>query len=154
MDLSYATIHVFGGDHRRFYRKAKISYIISDEANPTNHPIFAIDTNLKTSMLQLTDGPQAPIEIRKNPITFCEDPPSNISIWKIFFDGSSSRESVGAEVVFISPTQETISLSYKHEFETTKNVVEYEALHLGLRATKDMNIKKLAVFGYAELIVH
>jgi ribonuclease HI len=76
------------------------------------------------------------------------------SVWKMFFDGASSREGVGAGVVFISPTQETISLSCKLEFETTNNVAEYEALVLGLRAAKDMNIEELAVFGDAELIVH
>ena len=54
----------------------------------------------------------------------------------MIFDGASSRESVGARVVFISPTQETISLSYKLEFETTNNVEEYEALVLGLRDVK------------------
>jgi ribonuclease HI len=72
----------------------------------------------------------------------------------MFFDGASSKESVGAGVVFISPTQETISLSCKLEFETTNNVVEYEALVLGLRASKDMKIEELAVFGDVELIVH
>jgi ribonuclease HI len=154
MDLSYATIPVFGGEQRRLYREAQLAYIISDEANPTNHPIFAVDTDLGTSMLQLTDSPQATIEIRKHPITTCEDPPSNASIWKMFFDGASSKESVGAGVVFISPTQETISLSYKLEFETTNNVAEYEALVLGLRAAKDMKIEELAVFGDVELIVH
>jgi ribonuclease HI len=72
----------------------------------------------------------------------------------MFFDGASSKEGVGAGVVFISPTQETISLSYKLEFETTNNVAEYEALVLGLRAAKDMDIEELAVFGDAKLIVH
>jgi hypothetical protein len=33
-------------------------------------------------------------------------------------------------------------------------VVEYEALVLGLRATKDMSIEEIKVFGYVELIVH
>jgi hypothetical protein len=46
MDLTYATIHVFGEEHRRLYRKAQLAYIISDEANPTNHPIFALDIDL------------------------------------------------------------------------------------------------------------
>jgi hypothetical protein len=91
MDLSYATIPVFGGEHRRLYREAQLAYIISDEANLTNHPIFAVDTDLGTSMLQLTDAPQTPIEIRKHPITSCEDPPPNTSVWKMFFDGASSR---------------------------------------------------------------
>jgi hypothetical protein len=154
IDLSYATIPIFGGEHRRLYREAQLAYIISDETNPTNHPIFAVDTDLGTSMLELTDGPQAPIEIRKKPITSCEDPPSNISVWIFFFDGASSRESVGVGVVFIPPTQETISLSFKFEFETKNNVGEYDALFLGLRAAKEMEIEGLAVFGDAELIIH
>jgi ribonuclease HI len=33
-------------------------------------------------------------------------------------------------------------------------MAEYEAIFLGLRATKDMKIEELAVFGDAELIVH
>jgi ribonuclease HI len=72
----------------------------------------------------------------------------------MFFDGASSRENVGAGVVFISPTQETIPLSYKLEFETTNNVAEYEALVLGLRAAKDMGIKEIFVFGDVELIIN
>jgi ribonuclease HI len=154
MDLSYATIPMFGGEHRRLYGEAQLAYIISDEANPTNHPIFAVDTNLGTSMLQLTNAPQTPIEIIKKPITSCENPPPNTPAWKMFFDGASSRESVGAGVFFISPTQETISLSYKLEFETKKNLAEYEALVLGLRAANDLKIKELTMFGDAELIVH
>jgi hypothetical protein len=57
-------------------------------------------------------------------------------------------------VVFVSPTQETISLSYKLEFEATNNVTEYEALVLGLRAAKDMRIEEISVFGDSELVVH
>jgi hypothetical protein len=45
MDLTYATIVVFGGEQRRLYREAQLAYIISDEANPTNHPIFSLDTD-------------------------------------------------------------------------------------------------------------
>jgi hypothetical protein len=70
MDLTYAIIPVFGGDHRRLYREAQLAYIISDEANPTNHPIFALDTDLGSSLLQLTDAPEPPLEIKKQPITF------------------------------------------------------------------------------------
>jgi ribonuclease HI len=72
----------------------------------------------------------------------------------MFFDGASYKEGAGVGVLFVSPTQETISLSYKLEFETTNNVAEYEALVLGLREVKDMGIEELSVFGDAELIVH
>jgi hypothetical protein len=57
MDLIYATILVFGGEHRRLYREAQLAYIISDEANPTNHPIFSLDIDLGSSLLQLTNAP-------------------------------------------------------------------------------------------------
>jgi hypothetical protein len=122
MDLSYATIVVLGGEHRRVYREAQLAYIINDEENPTNHPIFAVDTDLGTSMLQLTDAPQIHIEIGKHPITSCEDSPPNTSVWNMFLDGAYSREREGARVFFISSTQETIDLSYKLEFETKNNV--------------------------------
>jgi hypothetical protein len=61
MDLTYATIPVFGGEHRRLYREAQLAYIISDEANPTNHPIYVVDTDLGSSLLQLTHTPEAPL---------------------------------------------------------------------------------------------
>jgi hypothetical protein len=141
MDILYATIHVFGGEHIRLYREPQLAYIISDEENTTNHPIFVVDTYLGTSMLQLTDAPQTPIEIGKKLRTSCEYPVPNTYLWKMFFDGASSRESVGGGVVFISPAQETISMSYKIEFKTKNNVVEYEALVFGLRAAKDMKIE-------------
>jgi hypothetical protein len=153
MDLTYATIPVFGGEHRRLYREAQLAYIISDEANPTNHPIFALDTDLGSSLLQLTHTPEPPLKLREKPTTPHEFPPSIIPIWKMFFDGACSREGAGTGVFFVSPSQETMSLSYKLEFETTNNVVEYEALVLGLRAAREMGIQEVAVFGDAELVV-
>jgi hypothetical protein len=50
MDLSYDTILVLGGEHRRLYREAQLAYIISDEENPTNHPIFSFDIDLGSSI--------------------------------------------------------------------------------------------------------
>ena len=153
MDLAYATIPVFGGEHRRLYKEAQLAYIISDEAYPTNHPIFALNTDWGSILLKFIDALEPPLEIRKQSLILCEDSPSITFVWKMFFDGASSREGASAGVVFVSPTQETISLSYKLEFETTNNVAEYEALVLGLRATKEMGIREVAVFGDAELIV-
>ena len=68
MDLTYATILVFGGEQRRLYREAQLAYIVSDEANPTNHPIFALDTDLGSSLLHLTDSLESSLLIRKHPI--------------------------------------------------------------------------------------
>jgi hypothetical protein len=65
MDLTYATIPVFGGEHRRLYREAQLAYNISDEANPTNNPIFSLDTNLGSSLIQPTEASEPPLEIKK-----------------------------------------------------------------------------------------
>jgi hypothetical protein len=153
MDLTYDTILVFGGEHRRLYREAQLAYIIIDEANPTNHPIFGLDTDLGSSLLQLTHAPEPPLKLRKQTTIFPKLPPSITPVWKMFFDGASSREGAGAGVVFVSPAQETISLSYKLEFEATNNVTEYEALVLGLRVAREMGIQEVVVFGDAELVV-
>jgi ribonuclease HI len=153
MDLTYATIPVFGGEHRRLYREAQLAYIVTDEVNPTNHPIFALDTNLGSSLLQLTDTPKSPFLIKKKPIFNHKIPPPTTSVWKMFFDIASSCEGASAGVVFVSPCQETISLSYNLEFEATNNVAEYEALVLGLRVAKEMGIEEVAVFGDDELII-
>jgi hypothetical protein len=104
MDLTYATIPVFGGEHRRLYREAQMAYIISDEANPTNHPIFLLDTNLGSCLLQLIDALEPPLEIGKS-ITLYKDSPPITSVWKLFFDGASSREGVGAREVLVSLVQ-------------------------------------------------
>jgi ribonuclease HI len=46
----------------------------------------------------------------------------------MYFDGSSSKEGYGAIFLLISPSKEVITLSYKLDFETTNNIVEYEAI--------------------------
>jgi hypothetical protein len=51
MDLTYSTIPVFGAEHRSLYREAQLAYIISDEENPTNHPMFSLDTDLGSNIL-------------------------------------------------------------------------------------------------------
>jgi ribonuclease HI len=130
-----------------------LAYIVSDEANPTNHPIFALDTDLGSSLLQLTDAPEDPFQVRKQPSLDYPILPPTPFMWKIFFDGASSSEGAGAGVVFISPCEEAIALSYKLEFETTNNVAEYEALVLGMRDTKEMGIKEIEIFGDTELII-
>jgi hypothetical protein len=55
MDMSYATMPIFGGEFMRLYRETKLAYIMSDHQNPTNHPIYAEEKELGSSILHLTD---------------------------------------------------------------------------------------------------
>ena len=57
MDLSYATIPIFGA-LRRLYRENRLAYMISNRENLENHPIYSVDIDMGSSMLFNEDGPQ------------------------------------------------------------------------------------------------
>jgi ribonuclease HI len=152
MDLSYATIPIFGGEFRRLYREAQLAYIISDNDHSINHPIYAVDVDLGSSIFHIDNVVQQYFPLTK-PIVAPQSVENQNLLWKLYFDGASSREGAGAGVVLISPEHEVITLSYKLEFDTTNNIAEYEALLLGLREAKEMKIQHLKVHGDFELIV-
>jgi hypothetical protein len=90
-DLYYATVPVFGGEQRRLYREAQLDYIISDEKEPTNHPIYSVDTDLGYCILQIDDSLSSPLHLRKPISKSLEE--ENTPIWSMFFDGACSKES-------------------------------------------------------------
>ena len=50
MDMSSATIPLFG-EHRRLYRENILSiYVVSSQYKPNNHPIYVVDTDLGSSI--------------------------------------------------------------------------------------------------------
>jgi ribonuclease HI len=151
MDLTYATIPVFGGDHGRLNREVRLAYIVSDHQNLINHPIYVVDDGMGSSIFHLDDDePEISVsQCKEQSMTSQQS-----KACKIYFDGSSSKEGSGAGILLISPSEEVIALSYKMEFETTNNIDEYEALVLGLRAAKDMAIDCLTVFGDYELVIN
>ena len=53
MDMTHTTILVFGGEFKILYREIQMDYIISDQKNPSNHPIYAKDKELGSSILHL-----------------------------------------------------------------------------------------------------
>jgi len=64
-DLSYATVPVFGGESRRLYKEAQLAYIISDEKNPTNHPIYALDTDFGACILQNEESQKVVMQLKQ-----------------------------------------------------------------------------------------
>ena len=71
----------------------------------------------------------------------------------MYFDGASTQSSASVGVVLISQSKENIHLSYKLDFKTMNNIAEYEALLLGVKATKEMGITCMRIFGDAYLII-
>ena len=55
MDLTYATIPIFRGEHRRIYKEVRLGYIVSDHQNPRNHPVYAIENEIGSSVFHLND---------------------------------------------------------------------------------------------------
>ena len=49
MDLSFATIHVFG-ENRRLYREVRLAYMVSSKDKPRNYPIYSVETKLGSSV--------------------------------------------------------------------------------------------------------
>ena len=150
-DFSYGIVPVFGGQNRRLYREAQLAYIISDERNPTNHPIYSVDTDFGACILHIEESHLSSMQVRKPVCQIIEK--EGTPIWDMFFDGACSKEAAGVGVVLVSPTNEVIYLSFKLNFQVTNNIVEDEALILGLNASKEMGIKGLKVFGDADLII-
>lgn len=49
MDISYATILIFK-EMRRLYREMRLSYMVSCQEHPHNHPIYVVDTDFGSSI--------------------------------------------------------------------------------------------------------
>ena len=56
MDLTYATTPMFGGETKRMYRENQLAYIRSKESNSVNHPIYAVDIDFGSCVLQIDDS--------------------------------------------------------------------------------------------------
>ena len=110
MDISYATIPVYGGEHLRLYREVRFINIICREDHVRNNPIYVVDQDFGCFTLSSNDfqNPQLHIEqIVDKPRTEKTD------IWKLYFDGAFSKDGVGARIVLISPDKENITQPYK-----------------------------------------
>ena len=43
LDMTYATILIFGGQFTRLYRETRLAYIVSDPQNPNNYQVYVDD---------------------------------------------------------------------------------------------------------------
>jgi hypothetical protein len=58
MDMTYATIPVFGGETRRLYRETKLAYIVSDPNHPNNYLVYSKDQDLGCFILSVNNEPE------------------------------------------------------------------------------------------------
>ena len=67
MDMSYATIPLFGGN-KRLYREKRLAYVVSIQDNHDSHPIYVVDTDLGSSIFfnDFHADPEMPIVVEVN----------------------------------------------------------------------------------------
>ncbi|XP_012852524.1 PREDICTED: uncharacterized protein LOC105972129 [Erythranthe guttata] len=72
--------------------------------------------------------------------------------WEMFFDGASRSDGSGARVVFVSPEKQVLTYSVVLGELCSNNVVEYQALIIGLEMALEMNITEIEIYGDSKLI--
>ncbi|KAL0313707.1 UNVERIFIED_CONTAM: hypothetical protein Scaly_2908800 [Sesamum calycinum] len=74
--------------------------------------------------------------------------------WKMYFDGASQKEGVGAGVVFVTLEGEVLPFSFTSTQNCSNNVAEYQVLILGLEIAVDAKQLPLKVNGDSQLVVN
>jgi hypothetical protein len=77
-----------------------------------------------------------------------------VDYWKIYFDGSLTIDGAGADILFISPTNEQLRYILRIHFLASNNTAEYEACFHGLCIAVDLGIKRLYVHGDSALVIN
>jgi hypothetical protein len=94
LDMTYATIPVFGGQFTRLYRETRLAFTVSDPHNQNNYPIYIADQDLGNCILSIDDDidmciEESCTENKKEKEKIKQDVYST-GVWKMFFDGASS----------------------------------------------------------------
>lgn len=82
----------------RLYREQIFSYVVSDPKNPSNHPVYVVSQSMDSCILQLNDD-YTTSTLKQSRLAEEQEGNENDSLWKMFFDGSSSKEGAKADIV-------------------------------------------------------
>jgi ribonuclease HI len=72
----------------------------------------------------------------------------------MYFDGSLNIDGAGADVLFISPTNEQLRYVLRIYFPASNNAAEYEAYLHGMRIVVELGVKRLRVYGDSALVIN
>ncbi|XP_073020270.1 uncharacterized protein [Primulina eburnea] len=72
--------------------------------------------------------------------------------WKVYVDGSSSKDGSGVGVVPISPAGVEVNLAVRFDFRASNNEAEYEAVLAGLRAARNVGATRVLIFSDSQLV--
>ncbi|XP_075473890.1 uncharacterized protein LOC142504936 [Primulina tabacum] len=72
--------------------------------------------------------------------------------WKVYVDGSLSKDGSGVGVVLISPAGEEVKLAVWLDFRASNNEAEHEAVLAGLRAARNVGDTRVLIFSDSQLV--
>lgn len=78
---------------------------------------------------------------------------STYSHWTVYFEDSNMLAGLGAGVILISPTGDTVQYVLQIMYTNSNNAAEYEALLHGLRMATSMGVQRLEVRGDSNLAI-
>ena len=73
--------------------------------------------------------------------------------WKMYFDGAINQYGNGIRIRLITLEGSHIPLAIKLNFETTNNMVEYEACIVRMETLQELGVKEAEVFGDSTLVI-
>lgn len=73
--------------------------------------------------------------------------------WKLYFDGSHTKNGSEAGFLFVTPQGGLIPKSFKLSVPCTNNIVEYEGFIAGLKMAMQWNIAHILTYRDSQLVV-
>jgi hypothetical protein len=118
LDMTYATIPLFGGQYMCLYRETMLAFMVGDPHNPNNHPVYITDQDLGNCILSIDDEFEIGIDEscteEKTKKEGLKESVYSSGVWKMFFVGASSYFGVGAGALLVAPdNQFVIPFSYR-----------------------------------------
>ncbi|KAG7588583.1 Ribonuclease H domain [Arabidopsis suecica] len=87
------------------------------------------------------------------PVLGTPEQPEN-QTWKLYVDGSSSKQGSGVGIKLESPTSEILKQSFRLLFSASNNEAEYEALIAGLRLAQGVGAEEVVAYCDSQLVVN
>ncbi|XP_074277586.1 uncharacterized protein LOC141601220 [Silene latifolia] len=74
--------------------------------------------------------------------------------WQMYFDGATRKDGAGAGVIFVTPQNHLMPYSFSPTQLCSNNMVEYQALILGLQMAIEIGVRDMDIYGDSELVVN
>lgn len=116
--------------------------------------MFLLEDSSVPNAAKEVEAPKETVqEIEKeNPISPPKDPVQHGEVWTLQVDGSSSGRLGGIGIYLKSPQGAELDYAVTLDFKVTNNEAEYEALLIGLRMARSLQVKKIKAYIDSQLV--